>query len=99
MSQRGIGRQRTYVRVVVSGLDITSRWVYVPVVTLKELRQSRDFTVARAAEELGLSERHLYRLERGDSPLQRTVAVAMSAVYRVPVDKVLAAAAQEGDAK
>jgi transcriptional regulator with XRE-family HTH domain len=65
--------------------------VYVPVVTLKQLRQGQGFTVARAAQELGLSERHLYRLESGHGPLSRTVALAMSAVYGVPVDKVEAA--------
>lgn len=65
--------------------------------TLKQLRQSKGFTVAHAARELGLSERHLYRLERGDSPLGRTVAVAMSAVYGVPVAEV-EAAGKEGAA-
>lgn len=58
---------------------------------MKQLRQSKGLSVVVAARELGLSERHLYRIENGSSPLRRTVAVAMSAVYGVPVRDVEAA--------
>lgn len=67
--------------------------------TLKQLRQGKGLTVARAAAELGLSERHLYRLESGHSPLGRTVAVAMSAVYGVPVADVERAGRENPDGR
>lgn len=59
--------------------------------TLKQLRLDAGLTVAQAAHELGFSERHIYRLERGDIRLTRTAALAMSVVYGVPVADVEAA--------
>lgn len=59
--------------------------------TLKGLRAQAGLTIPQAAAQLGLSERQMYRLEHGKTPLRRLHILAMSVVYRVPADVVEAA--------
>ena len=56
--------------------------------TLTQLRERTGKTRARVAAELDMSERHLYRLEKGDSPLRRITALAFAEYYGVPVDEI-----------
>lgn len=63
-------------------------------VTLRKLRENAGFTMAEAANQLGISERQLYRLEDGTTRGKRLHWLALSVVYGVAVKKVEAAAAE-----
>lgn len=56
--------------------------------TLKELRDGVGHTRAKVAADLGMSERHLYRLENGVTPLRRVVAFRFARYYGVKVDEI-----------
>lgn len=56
--------------------------------SLEELREGTGKSRARVASDLNMSERHLYRLEKGKSPLRRLLAIAFASYYGVPVDSV-----------
>ena len=51
--------------------------------------------IGDAARALGLSERHLYRIEDGTTPPKRSLLLAMSVVYRVSLGRLVKAAAGE----
>lgn len=57
---------------------------------LKELRLARGKTVREVALEIGMSERHLRRLESGEVTLRGVLARAFSEYYGVPVDQITA---------
>lgn len=46
---------------------------------------ARGLSRQRVASELGLSPRHLKRLETGESPVKRVHLLALAAIYGVPV--------------
>jgi transcriptional regulator with XRE-family HTH domain len=55
---------------------------------LRELRETHGKSRARVAADLDISERHLYRLESGKSPVRHVLAVAFAAYYGVPVEAI-----------
>lgn len=55
---------------------------------LESLRKAVGKTRRQVAEDLGISERHLYRLERGQTPLRRVNAYAFADYYGVNVDDI-----------
>ena len=46
----------------------------------------RGFTRRRVATELGVTERQIWRWERGESPVKRLHLLALAGVYGVPVE-------------
>lgn len=62
-------------------------------VALEGLRKQKGLSRAAVAAKLDLSERHVYRLERGQTPLKRLHALALAEVYEVDVRVVENAAA------
>ncbi len=56
--------------------------------TLLELRSKTGKNRAQVAADLDMSERHLYRLETGKSPLRRMLALAFANYYGVPLDQI-----------
>ena len=60
--------------------------------TLKELREKSGKTRANVAADLGMSERHLYRLENG-YPLRRINRLKFAAYYGVNPEEIEAMAA------
>lgn len=56
--------------------------------SLLELRESTGKSRAKVAAELDMSERHLYRLEMGKSPLRRVTALALANYYGVDLDVI-----------
>lgn len=56
--------------------------------TLKELREKTTKSRAKVAADMEMSERHLYRLETGASPVRRIVAVAFASYYGVGLDDI-----------
>jgi transcriptional regulator with XRE-family HTH domain len=56
--------------------------------SIEELRETAGKSRAGVASDLNMSERHLYRLERGKSPLRRVLALAFAAYYNVDVDEI-----------
>jgi transcriptional regulator with XRE-family HTH domain len=56
--------------------------------TLTELRKSTGRTRARVASDLDMSERHLQRLENGQSPISRVHALAFANYFEVSVDQI-----------
>lgn len=58
--------------------------------TILELREAANpkKSRARVAADLNISERHLYRLETGKSPLRPIVALAIASYYGVPVEQI-----------
>lgn len=61
--------------------------------TLQELREQRGLSRLEVSRELGITERHLFRLERESYPLRKGYAHALAEVYGVPVEKIEKAAA------
>lgn len=61
--------------------------------TLQDLREQRGLSRLQVCKELGITERHLFRLEREGYPLRKAYAHALAEVYDVPVDAVMKAAA------
>lgn len=59
---------------------------------LESLRLRAGLSRPKVAQALGLSERHLYRFERGVTPLKRPYAKTLAELYEVPVEKVEKAA-------
>jgi transcriptional regulator with XRE-family HTH domain len=55
---------------------------------LRQLRADTGKTRAQVAADLQISERHLLRLEKGDTPLRRRWALAFAAYYGVEVDDI-----------
>lgn len=53
--------------------------------TIQQLRESSGRSRALVASHLNMSERHLYRLERGKSPIRRVLALAFANYYGVDV--------------
>lgn len=60
----------------------------VPPQTLKELRRLAGKSRAQVAADLDLSERHLYRLEGGQTPLKRMHLIAFADYYGVEPDDI-----------
>lgn len=60
---------------------------------LKELREAVGKTRAQVAADLDMSERHLYRLENGHTPLRKIHAVAFARYYGVDVADITEAQA------
>ena len=56
--------------------------------TIKELRKAKNLSRTRVAADLDMSERHLHRLETGQSPLRRVLAHAFADYYGIPVEKI-----------
>lgn len=56
--------------------------------SIKELREATGKSRAGVASDLNMSERHLYRLERGKSPLRRVLALGFATYYGVPVESI-----------
>lgn len=59
---------------------------------LETLRLKAGLSRPKVAQALGLSERHVYRFERGVTPLKRPYAKTLAELYEVPLDKVEKAA-------
>lgn len=57
------------------------------------LRQRAGKTRPEVAADLGMSERHLLRLETGRQPISRVQAIAFAAYYGVDVDELEGVAA------
>lgn len=55
---------------------------------LLELRDGKGLSRARVAADLDMSERHLYRLERGVTPLSRALALLFADYYGVDVEEI-----------
>lgn len=56
--------------------------------SIQELREAAGKSRARVAADLNMSERHLYRLEKGRSPLRRVLAVAFASYYDADIDSI-----------
>jgi transcriptional regulator with XRE-family HTH domain len=56
--------------------------------SLKELRIASGKTRAKVAADFNMSERHLLRLETGETPLSRFHALAFADYYGVSVDQI-----------
>lgn len=56
--------------------------------TIKELRERAGKSRSIVAADLDLSERHLYRLETGRSPLRHVIALAFANYYGVSVKSI-----------
>lgn len=58
--------------------------------TILQLREAANpkRSRARVAADLNISERHLYRLETGKSPLRPIVALAIAAYYGVDANEI-----------
>ena len=56
--------------------------------TIEQLRESSGKSRARVASDLSMSERHLYRLEKGRSPLRRVIALALANYYDVQLEEI-----------
>jgi len=56
--------------------------------SILELREKAGKPRSHVAADLKLSERHLYRLEKGVSPLRKMTALAFAEYYGVPVDAI-----------
>ena len=55
---------------------------------LTELRKAQGLTRPEVAAKLDISERHLYRLEHGHSPLKRWHKLALADAYGVTIDEI-----------
>lgn len=60
--------------------------------SLETLRLAAGLSRPKVAQALGLSERHVYRFERGVTPLKRPYAKTLAELYEVPLAKVEKAA-------
>jgi transcriptional regulator with XRE-family HTH domain len=60
--------------------------------SLEGLRLAAGLSRPKVAEALGLSERHVYRFERGVTPLKRPYAKTLAELYEVDLATVEAAA-------
>lgn len=56
--------------------------------SIKELRDATGKSRASVAADLNMSERHLYRLETGTSPLRRVLALGFANYYGVPLEQI-----------
>ena len=56
--------------------------------SLLQLREATGKTRSAVAADLDMSERHLYRLETGKSPLRRVTALAFANYYGVKPEKI-----------
>jgi len=65
------------------------------VTPLERLRHAAGLSRPRVAEALGVSERHVYRFERGVTSLRRPYAKVMAELYEVSVEAVMDAAGGE----
>jgi DNA-binding transcriptional regulator YiaG len=59
---------------------------------LETLRKTAGLSRPKVSLHLGVSERHLYRFERGITPLRRPYAKLLADLYEQPLAKVEAAA-------
>jgi DNA-binding transcriptional regulator YiaG len=59
---------------------------------LEKLRTAAGLSRPKVSLFLGISERHLYRFERGITPMTRPHAKLLSDLYEQPLEKVEAAA-------
>ena len=50
---------------------------------IKQMREERGLTVSQIAAELDMSERQVFRLEGGETPLRRVHLLALAEVYGV----------------
>jgi len=62
------------------------------VTPLERLRREADLSRPAVASALGISERHLYRFERGVTRVRRPYAKVLAEVYELPLKTVEAAA-------
>lgn len=56
--------------------------------TLKQLREATGRTRARVAADLNMSERHISRLENGETPIKRVHAFAFANYYGVRPEEI-----------
>jgi transcriptional regulator with XRE-family HTH domain len=56
--------------------------------TLKELRISNGFTASYVAQQLGISHRHLNRIEAGEGYLTKERKKILSKLYKVKMSKI-----------
>lgn len=56
--------------------------------SLRALREGKGKTVDEVAAAVGLSPRHLRRLEAGHAPLRPILARAFAGYYRVPLSRI-----------
>lgn len=56
--------------------------------TIAELRKATGKSRALVAADLDMSERHLYRLENGKSPLRRMLALAFANYFGVNAEEI-----------
>lgn len=56
--------------------------------TLKTLRDEKGLSRAKVAADLDMSERHLQRLEAGNTPLRRILAFAFADYYGVDIEDI-----------
>lgn len=56
--------------------------------TILQLREGTGKSRAQVAADLNMSERHLYRLERGKTPLRRVLALSFASYYGVNPDQI-----------
>lgn len=54
-------------------------------VSLERIRKEKGYTRAEVAAKLDISERHLYRLERGTTPVRRVYLLSLADLYEVKV--------------
>jgi transcriptional regulator with XRE-family HTH domain len=63
--------------------------------TIKRLRSAAGKSRAQVAADLGISERHLYRLESGQSPISRRWCLAFAAYFGVEPEEIEGCDAEE----
>jgi transcriptional regulator with XRE-family HTH domain len=66
--------------------------------TLKELRALAGLSRAKVAADMEMSERHVYRLETGVTPLSRFNALRFAAYYGVAVNEIAEPESEEAAA-
>lgn len=66
--------------------------------TIQQLRESSGRSRALVASHLNMSERHLYRLEKGVSPIRRVLAHAFANYYGVDVSEIDGIESHAGEA-
>lgn len=60
--------------------------------SLQDLRERRDLSRKEVASQLGMTERHLVRIEREGVPVRGAYLLGLAAIYGVPVEEIKRAA-------
>ena len=55
--------------------------------SLQDVREARGMTRAHVSKHVGITERHLFRIERGHA-LRQPIAFALADVYGLPVERI-----------